>query len=118
MLSAGPQAQRPLAQIPSIAHQALPQQPIPLHVLAEIQRAMAHASVVAKQAGGVPCNPNDIFMQGADLSCKPRILISSPPGARQDYLAGPCRDLRYLDAWWSNALEDWQDGCKRTLRDV
>ena len=46
--------------------QMLPQQPIPLHVLAEIQRAMAHASVVAKQTGGVPCNPNDIFMQGAN----------------------------------------------------
>ena len=50
--------------------QMLPQQPIPLHVLAEIQRAMAHASVVAKQTGGVPCNPNDIFMQGAQpLPC-------------------------------------------------
>lgn len=55
--------------------QMLPQQPIPLHVLAEIQRAMAHASVVAKQTGGVPCNPNDIFMQGAQpLSCCPVAL--------------------------------------------
>ena len=42
----------------------MPQQAIPLHVLAEIQRAMAHASVVAKQAGGVALSPNDIFMQG------------------------------------------------------
>ena len=49
--------------------QMLPQQPIPLHVLAEIQRAMAHASVVAKQTGGVPCNPNDIFMQGVHPYC-------------------------------------------------
>jgi len=63
-LLTGSQAQRPLLQVPSISHPAMPQQAIPLHVLAEIQRAMAHASVVAKQAGGVALSPNDIFMQG------------------------------------------------------
>ena len=61
-----------------MAHHSMPGQAIPLHVLAEIQRAMAHASVVAKQAGGVPCNPNDIFMQGAHLPWKMSSARSLP----------------------------------------
>ena len=74
MLAAGLHGQR----IPAVAHHSMPGQAIPLHVLAEIQRAMAHASVVAKQAGGVPCNPNDIFMQGAHLPCKMPVTYSLP----------------------------------------
>ena len=95
-------------QIPSVAHHSMPQQAIPLHVLAEIQRAMAHASVVAKQAGGVPCNPNDIFMQGADLPTNMK-----PPcfGAMQ---TDPCRKLcgpalpRYMTVSCTKGLAD---GC-------
>lgn len=68
MCRTGSQASRPHVQLQLGALHAMPQQPIPLHVLAEIQRAMAHASVVAKQAGGMPCNPSDIFMQGGQLA--------------------------------------------------
>ena len=97
MCCAGSQASRPPLQLQPGQMHAMPQQPIPLHVLAEIQRAMAHASVVAKQAGGVPCNPSDIFMQGAQL---PPVLHEDCKPYYNGFEGAPFTDAMPLDFTW------------------